>query len=240
MREIWIITKKELNTFFDSLMAYVMLVLFLGFSGFFTWIYGADVFMVGQATLQSFFAVAFWTLFFFIPALTMHTIAEERRSGTIELLLTKPVSEWQLVIAKYLAILLLITIALLFTMVYYISLSFVGDVDHGVVWTGYLGLLLMSSVYIAIGIFCSSIAKNQIVAFLLSISVGVCFHLLFSVISTAFTGPVGELFNYLSMTTHFESVSRGVIDTKDIVYFVSLTFLALAAAKATLMKRRVN
>lgn len=236
MRQIWIITKKELQSFFDSLMAYIMLVLFLGFSGLFTWLYGSDVFLTNQASLQTFFSIAFWTLFFFIPALTMRSLAEERRSGTIELLLTKPISEWHLILGKFLSTLLLIAIAVGLTLPYYITLSFIGPVDHGVVWTGYLGILLMSSIYISIGLFASSITSNQIVAFLLAISIGICFHMLFSFISTAFPGWIGEVFNYLSVGTHFESISRGVIDSKDLIYFVSITFLGLAAAKTQLQR----
>jgi ABC-2 type transport system permease protein len=113
MKKIWTITKRELRSFFDSLMAYVMILLFLGFSGFFTWIFGSDVFMVNQASLQSFFGIAFWSLFFFIPAVTMGLLAEERKTGTLELLVTKPVSDWQIIAGKFLAALALIAIALL-------------------------------------------------------------------------------------------------------------------------------
>ncbi len=153
MNKIWIIASRELKTFFDSLMAYVMIVLFLGFSGLFTWLYGSDIFMVGQASLQIFFQIAYWTLFFFIPALTMRMIAEEKRSGTLELLLTKPVTDWQLITGKFLSAFLLIAITLAFTLPYYITVANIGPIDHGAVWTGYLGLLFMSGVYISIGIF---------------------------------------------------------------------------------------
>ena len=123
MDKIWIITKRELEVFFDSLMAYIMLVLFLGFSGFFTWLYGADIFFVGQASLQTFFSIAYWTLFFFIPALTMRLVAEERKTGTIELLLTKPVNDWQIIMGKFLATLILIIIALALTISYPLTVS---------------------------------------------------------------------------------------------------------------------
>jgi len=119
MKKIWIIAKKELRSFFDSLMAYVMIVLFLGFSGFFTWLFGSDVFLVNQASLQSFFSIAFWTLFFFIPAVTMGLLADEKKSGTIELLITKPISYWQIIFGKFLSAFLLIAIALALTIPYY-------------------------------------------------------------------------------------------------------------------------
>jgi len=138
MRKIWIVSKRELRSFFDSLMAYVMIVLFLGFSGFFTWIFGSDVFMVNQASLQSFFSIAFWTLFFFIPAMTMGLLAEERKSGTLELLVTKPVSDWQIITGKFLAAFLLISLSLALTLPYYISVASIGKIDHAAVWMGYL------------------------------------------------------------------------------------------------------
>ena len=119
MRESWIIARKELNGFFDSLVAYMLLIAFLGFSGFFTWLWGSDIFYHKQANLSAFFSVALWSLFFFIPAITMRQFAEEKKTGTIELLLTKRITDHQLVLGKYLACLLMVIIALLFTIPYY-------------------------------------------------------------------------------------------------------------------------
>ncbi len=239
MKKIWIIAVRELQSFFDSLTAYILLVVFLGLSGFFTWLFGSDIFFVGQATLQPFFGVAYWTLFFFIPALTMRMVAEENKSGTIELLLTKAVSDWQVVIGKFLSCLVLIGIALLLTLPYYFSVWALGPVDHGAVWCGYLGLLLMSSAYIGIGLFASSITNNQIVAFLLSLFIGVFFLIIFNVLSTDFTGTVGEILSYLNMSSHFDSISRGVVDTKDLIYFLSITFFGLILAETSLSKRNI-
>ena len=238
MKEIWILAHRELRSFFNSLMAYILLVAFLGFSGFFTWISGADIFMVGQASLQSFFGIAYWTLFFFIPGLTMAQLAEENRSGTIELLMTKPISDWQVILGKFLSTFLLIAIALAFTLPYYITVATLGPIDHGAVWTGYLGLLLMSGTYISIGLFASSISKNQIVSFLLALLVGILFHIVFGILSSSMTGFLGNLFNYLSLSTHFESISRGVVDTKDLIYFFSIIALGLAAAEFALSRKR--
>ncbi|MFC2097996.1 ABC transporter permease subunit [Bacteroidota bacterium] len=239
MKQIWIITKRELKSFFNSLMAYIMLIAFLGFSGFFTWLFGSDVFMVGQASLQSFFGIAYWTLFFFIPALTMGLIAEETRSGTIEQLLTKPVNNWQVLGGKFLSTLLLIMIALALTIPYYITVSSLGPVDHGAVWTGYLGLILMSAMYISIGVFASSISNNQIIGFLLALFIGLFFHIIFGILSSSSAGIIGKILNYLSMQTHFESISRGVIDTKDLVYFLSIIAISLFSAESILTKRKV-
>ncbi len=194
--------------------------------------------MVGQASLQSFFGIAYWTLFFFIPGLTMGQLAEENRSGTIELLLTKPISDWQVIIGKFLSTWILIAIALAFTLPYYITVSTLGEIDHGAVWSGYLGLLLMSGTYIAIGLFASSVSNNQIVGFLLALLIGIFFHIIFNVLSASFTGVVGNVLHYLSLSTHYESISRGVIDTKDLFYFFSLIALGLASAEFVVARKR--
>ncbi|MBN2172913.1 MAG: ABC transporter permease subunit [Bacteroidales bacterium] len=239
MRAIWTITRRELQSFFDSLMAYIMLIAFLGFSGFFTWLFGSDIFFVKQASLQSFFSIAYWTLFFFIPALTMRQFAEENKSGTLELLLTKPVSDWQVVLGKFLSTLLLILIALALTLPYYITVSNLGPIDHGAVWTGYLGLILMSSAYIAIGIFTSSVSTNQIVSYLLALFIGIFFQIIFSLLASNFSGFLGEALNFLSVSSHFDSISRGVIDSKDLLFFLSLIFFGLILTEANLAKKRL-
>lgn len=239
MKEIWIISKRELRSFFDSLIAYILIIVFLGLSGFFTWLYGSDVFFIGQATLQPFFSIAYWSLFFFIPALTMKMLSEERRSGTIELLLTKPVNDWQVVIGKFIAALELITIALLFTLPYYFSIWMIGPIDHGAVWCGYLGMILMSMAFIGIGLFTSSITNNQIVAFLLSLFIGVFFLIIFDVLANNFTGATGKFLNYLSLSTHYQSISRGVIDSRDLLYFLSISFFGIFLAQTVLSKRNI-
>lgn len=237
MHTIWTIAKRELGSFFDSLGAYILLIAFLGFSGFFTWWFGSDIFLVGQADLGGFFAVAFWTLFFFIPAITMRMLAEERRMGTMELILTKSVSGRQLVVGKFLACLLLILIALIFTLPYYITVANIGNIDHGAVLTGYLGLILMSAAYISIGMFASSITKNQIVALLLALLIGIFFHLLFRLMASGMPGMLGNLFSMLSLTDHYDSITRGVVDSKDLIYFFTLTAMGLFLAEISISKR---
>jgi ABC-2 type transport system permease protein len=238
MNKIWIIAKRELRSFFDSLMAYVMIVLFLGFSGFFTWIFGSDIFLVGQASLQSFFGISFWTLFFFIPAITMGMLADEQKSGTIELLVTKPVSDWQIIIGKFLAAFLLICITLALTLPYYITVANIGKIDHSAVLMGYLGLLFMSASYISIGLFTSSITNNQIVAFLTALFVGIFFHLIFDLVSSSSGGWFAGILGYLSLSTHYESMARGVIDSKDILYFLSIIFTGLLGTELVMSRRR--
>ena len=239
MKKIWILTKKELQSFFDSLIAYILFIVFLGFSGFFTWLYGNDIFLRNQADLQVFFAIAYWTLFFFVPALTMKMLAEENKTGTIELLLTKAISDWQVVMGKFLACLLLVMIVLSLSLPYYFTVWRLGPIDHSAVFCGYLGLVLMSAAYISIGIFASSITSNQIVAFLLALFIGMFFHIIFEVMASSFTGTIGEIFSYLSLSTHYDSISRGVIDTKDLIYFLSIIFTGLVLSEISIAKRNV-
>jgi len=240
MHTIWVITKRELQSFFDSLIAYIMLVLFLGFSGFFTWLYGSDIFLVGQASLEGFFGIAFWTLFFFIPALTMRLLAEEKKTGTIEMLLTKAVTDREVVIGKFLSTFLLISIALLFTLPYPITIANIGNLDIGQVLCGYIGLLLLSGAYISIGLYASSVTNNQIVAFLMALFISLFFHLIFDVLSGNFTGMAGQILSTLSLSSHFESISRGVMDTRDIIYFLSIIFVGLFLSELSLTKRNLD
>lgn len=238
MNTSWIIAKRELNTNFDSLMAYIVLVLFLGFSGYFTWISGGDIFYRKQADLVVFFSVAKWTLFFFIPAITMRQFAEEYRTGTIELLLTRRVTERQVVLGKFVASLLIVVIALALTLPYYATVSMLGKVDHGATLMGYLGLILLSASYISIGLFASSTTNNQIVAFLLALSIGIFFHFLFDMMASASTGMFADILQSFSASYHFDSMARGVVDTKDLVFFGSIIAIGLLLTEYNLCKRR--
>jgi len=237
MEKIIVIAKKEFGSFFDSLVAYILLAAFLGFSGFFTWIQGSDVFMRREADLDVFFSVARWTLFFFIPALTMKMLAEEKKTGTIEMLLTKDITDRDVVLGKFMGCLLLVAVALLFTLPYYLSIAWLGKMDHGATITGYLGLMLMAAAYIAIGLFASSITNNQIVAFLLALLIGIFFHLLFDFLAAGSTGWISDLFQTLSLTNHYDSISRGVLDSKDLIYFGSITAIGIFLAEYFISKR---
>jgi ABC-2 type transport system permease protein len=178
-----------------------------------------------------------WTLFLFIPAITMKQLAEEKKTGTIELLLTKSISDRQLVLGKFLACFLLVCVALVLTLPYYITVANIGNIDHGATISGYIGLLLMSGAYIGIGLFASSITNNQIVALLLALLFGIFFQFLFSAIGSNMTGWLGELFAGLSVTRHFESITRGVIDTKDVIFFASIAVLGIFSAESMISKR---
>jgi ABC-2 type transport system permease protein len=240
MTTIWIIAKKELNSFFDSLLAYIMIIAFLVLTGLFTWLIGRTVFIMNEASLQSFFGVAYWALFLFIPALTMKLIAEERSSGTLELILTKPVSDSQIVLGKFLAVLFLVIISLALTLPYYITIASIGPIDHGATVMGYIGLIFMSAAYISIGIFASSITNNQIISFLLALFIGAFFHIIFGFVASYSPGIIGNTLNYLSLSTHYESIIRGVVDTKDLIYFLSIVILGLFGAELSISKRNLT
>jgi ABC-2 type transport system permease protein len=216
-----------------------MMVAVLGFSGFFTWLFGSDIFFIKQASLAAFFGIAYWTLFFFIPAITMRHFAEENKSGTIELLLTRPVSDWQVIAGKFMATFLLILIALGLTLPYYITVAALGPVDHGSVISGYFGLILISCAYISIGLFASSFSNNQIVAYLVALVIGIFFHIIFDLIASGLSGILGEIFSFLSISQHFESISRGVIDSRDLIFFFSVIFIGLIMTEMNILRRRI-
>lgn len=240
MNKVWIIATRELKSFFDSLMAYVLLILFLGLSGFFTWLFGRDVFFVGQASLSVFFEVGYWTLFFFIPAITMGMISEEKRSGTFEILVTRSVTDWQIILGKFLAAWLLVFIAILLTMPYYITVSQIGNIDHGATIGGYTGLLLIGAAYCGIGIFASSLTENQVIAFLVTLLTGLLFQIVFVVLYSQLSGTGAQLFYFLSFNTHYESLSRGVADSRNFIYLLSIAFAGLYGARAVLSVRNLK
>jgi len=237
MKKTWIIAKRELSSYFDSLIAYLMIIIFLGLGGFFTWLFGNNIFVINQASLSVFFGISYWTLFFFIPAITMRTLAEENKSGTIELLSTKAVTDFQIVSGKFLGSFFLVVIALISTIPYFLTVAWLGPLDYGATLGGYAGLLFASAAYISIGIFASSATSNQIVAFLMALFISLFFHLLFDVLASGSSGFWGSAFNYLSARTHFESLSRGVIDSRDILYFLSILSAGLVLASVLLSKR---
>lgn len=238
MHQIWILCRREINAFFDSLMAYIMLIVFLGLSGVFTWLFGGgDVFFRDQASLGSFFGIAFWTLFFFIPAITMRMMAEEENTGTLELLVTKPISHFQIIAGKWLAAWTLIIISLVCTLPYYITVANLGPIDHGATISGYLALILLGGVYTSIGMVASSLTNNQIVAFILSLFIAFFFQLLFGQMATVLPAYAADVAEFLSLNQHYQTMARGVIDLSGLIYLLSLTFLGFLLATISLQRR---
>lgn len=228
------IYKREIQSFFTSPIGYMVIGLFLVFSGLFLWVFKGqfNVFDYGFADLSNFFAFAPWIFLFLIPAITMKSFSEERKTGTLELLLIKPISHWKLVLGKFFGTFTLVLIALIPTLLYVYTVSELGtttgNLDLGVVFGSYFGLCFLMISYTAIGLFASSITQNQIVAFLLSIILCfVCFYG-FEGISTMFSdGSTAVGIASLGMKSHFESIGRGVLDTRDFVYFIGLTIFFL-------------
>ena len=237
--------KKEISNFLGSLIGIMVVVVFLLITGLFLWVFQSDfnVMTFGYANLDSLFILAPWVFLFLVPAVTMRSFAEERRTGTIEMLLTKPLSDWQIVTGKYFAGVVLVIIALLPTLIYYISiyqLSLpVGNVDNGGFWGSYIGLFFLSATFVSIGLFCSSVTNNQILAFILSVFLCGFLYLGFDLIySMALFGKVDLFIQQLGMANHYSSMSRGVIDTRDLIYFLSVIGVFLFLTVSVLEKKR--
>ncbi len=233
-KNIWPMYVKELRSYFNSAVAYVVIVVFLAFLG---WFYASNIFLLNLASMREMFETARWVLLFIIPAITMRLLAEEKKSGTIELLTTKPVHDAEIVLGKFLAAWSLIGFALVPTLVYYVIVASHGDIDNGPVLGGYLGLLLMAGVYVSMGLFASSITENQIVAFIIGIFLIVTFFVLDKVLVFVPANLV-SVFEYLGTDFHFLNMARGVIDSRDLVYFISVAGCMLYCSVLALGRRK--
>jgi ABC-2 type transport system permease protein len=239
------ILKKEINTFFSSLIGYVVIGVFLILMGLLLFVFPDYSILDGNfANLDTLFAVSPMVFMFLIPAVTMRTFAEEQQSGTIELLVTRPVSDWQIVTAKFLACLLLVIFALLPTITYYITVyqlgTPAGNLDSGGIFGSYIGLVFLAGAFVAIGVFSSSLTNNQIVSFVLATFLCFFVYLAFDLLSSLpiFYGRTDDLVQAFGIQYHYNSLSRGVLDTRDIVYFLSLIFLFLSATTLSLGRRK--
>ncbi|MBP5797717.1 MAG: gliding motility-associated ABC transporter permease subunit GldF [Bacteroidales bacterium] len=237
--------KKEISNFLSSLIGIMVIVVFLLITGLFLWVFQSDFNLLsyGYANLDGLFILAPWVFLFLVPAVTMRSFAEENRTGTIEMLLTKPLSDWQIILAKFLASVVLVLLALIPTAVYYFSvyrLGFpMGNLDKGGILGSYIGLFLLSSSFVSIGIFCSSVTNNQILAFILSVFLCGFIYIGFEFIfSLSLFGPIDLFIQRLGMSAHYSSISRGVIDTRDILYFLSVMALFLSMTKLVLASRK--
>lgn len=236
--------KRELFSLLNSLMAYITIGIFLLASGLLLWFFpDTSILEYGYAEMTSFFSLAPFLFLFLIPALTMRSFAEERREGTFVLLATRPITEWQIILAKYFSCLTLVLFALLPTLIYYISIYSLGlpkgNIDGGAVIGSYLGLVLLSSAYTAIGIFSSSTTKNQVVAF--AIAVFLCFITYngFDAMSRVFAlRSLEGIFLSLSLNEHYQSMSRGVLDSRDLIYFFTFVLVFLGLTKLVMGGRK--
>jgi len=242
MLALW---KKELFTFFSSLTGSLVIAVFLVLNGLFLWIIPGNfnILFGGYANLDGLFYMAPWLYLFLVPAVTMRLFADEKKSGTIELLLTRPLSDWQIVTGKYMAGLSLVVLSLLPTLIYFYSVSRLaqpaGNVDAGAIWGSYIGLLMLAGAYVAMGVFTSVITDNQIVAFVSAALLAFAFYSGFEALASVplFDSFEGLLIN-LGIDAHYQSLSRGVIDARDVLYFLGLILVFLGLSRLVLSSRR--
>jgi len=236
---------KEISSFLNSLIGYIVITVFLLINALFLWVFQFDFNILdgGYANIDGLFTIAPFVFLFLIPAITMRSFADERKSGTIELLMTKPLTDFQIIFAKYFAGLTLVVFSLLPTLIYFFSVyrlgATVGNIDIGGTWASYIGLLFLGATFVAIGLFCSSITETQIVAFILAVFICWFAYIGFeSLYSLELFGKIDLFIKTLGISDHYASISRGVIDSRDVLYFLSITGLFVILTKLSLVSRK--
>ncbi len=236
---------KEISSFLNSLIGYIVIIVFLLINALFLWVFPSDfnILDAGYANIDGLFMIAPFVFLFLIPAITMRSFADERKSGTIELLMTKPLTDYQIIFAKYFAGLTLVVFSLLPTLVYYFSVyrlgATIGNLDSGGTWASYIGLLFLGAAFVAIGLFCSSITETQIVAFILAVFICWFAYMGFeSLYAMEFFGKIDLFIKSLGISDHYASISRGVIDSRDVIYFLSVIGLFIILTKLSLVRRK--
>ena len=236
---------KEVSGFFSSLTWYVAATSFLVVNGLIMWVFpGAmNVLDSGYSTLETLFIIAPWVFLFLVPAITMKTFAEEKKNGTIELILTRPISDLRLVLGKYFASVLLVLLILIPSLIFFISVyllgSPVGNIDTGGTWGSFIGLFFLAAAYAAIGVFASSLTDNQIVSFILAMVIALfVFSGFDSLASLGLFSDIKYLLVQLGINEHYSSMSRGVIDTRDVIYFVCLSSIFIIATRIRIQSRK--
>ena len=230
---MWSLCKKDFNQFFSSLTGYIAIILFLLICGIFLFVLkDSNIFDYGYATADKLYELAPWVLVFLVPAIGMKLFSEEFKTGTFEILKTKPLSTWQIVMGKYISILLVLLMVIVPTLIYIVSiksLSTSGNIDSGGILGSYTGLYLLGAVFAAISLCCSSYSGNAVVAFLISVFASLILYFGFGGISKlpVFSGNADYYIEMLGIDFHYKSISRGVLDSRDIIYFASIIFLFL-------------
>ncbi|MQY79591.1 MAG: gliding motility-associated ABC transporter permease subunit GldF [Bacteroidetes bacterium] len=237
--------RKEINSFFSTIVGYIVIMVFLTANSLFLWIFPGELNVLesGYATIDTLFIIAPWVFLFLVPAVTMRMFSEERKTGTIELLLTRPLSDLQIISAKFLAGLILVLFSLLPCLVYFISVYLlgnpVGNIDTGGTWGSFIGLFFLAGIYVSIGIFASSMTDNQIIAFILSLILCFSFFIGFeSLSSIPIFQSIDHVIMNLGINEHYKSMSRGVIDSRDMVYFAVVVVSFLVFTKMSMQSRR--
>lgn len=234
LSNVFPIYRRELRSYFNSPVAYVVIVVFLAIIG---WFFTSNLFLMNVASLRIVFELVPLIFLFFVPAITMRLLAEEKKSGTLELLTTKPVRDVEIVLGKFLAAWTLLAATLAPTLLYLISVMTIGKIDMGPVFTGYLGLLLMGAVYIGIGLLASSLTENQIIAFILSFLIVFALFMMDKILIYVPEGFASTI-EFLAIDYHFSNIARGVIDSRNIIYFGSLLGFSLFLATVSLERRK--
>ncbi|TMI69929.1 MAG: gliding motility-associated ABC transporter permease subunit GldF [Bacteroidetes bacterium] len=239
---MWAICKKELRQFFSSLTGYIAIIVFLLANGLVLFVFENNILDFGYATLDRFFQLAPWILLLLIPAITMRSLADEFKAGTYEILQTRPLSRWQIIAGKYMGSLIVVIIALLPTIVYFFSiqrLSANEGIDTGAAIGSYIGLVFLAAVFTAIGICTSSFTNNSVVAFIVSLIACALLYYGFNAIShlPGLEGNADYYVEMLGIDFHYHSISRGVVDSRDVLYFLSVIFLLLVITHRNLLKR---
>ena len=240
---MWSIFKKELNQFFSNLTGYIAIILFLLINGVFLFILpDSSLFEFGYASLDKFFELAPWIFMFLVPAITMRSLSDEFKAGTFEILKTKPLSSWQIVLGKYFSILVVLLLAILPTIMYIITikaLSAQGGIDSGGILGSYTGLFLLAAVFAAICLCCSGFTNNAVVAFLISTFSCLILYFGFNALSKLpfFANRLDYYIEMLGIDFHYRSISRGVLDSRDLVYFISVIFIFLLTTVKNLYKK---
>ena len=225
---------KELNSFFSSPIGYLVIGVYLVINGLFLWVFNGEfnILHAGFADLNSYFFLAPWIFIFLIPAITMRSFSEEINTGTIEIIKTKPITNWEIILGKYLGALILVILAIIPTLIYVCSIyqlgNPIGNIEFGTTFGSFVGLLFLASAYTAIGVFSSTISKNQIVSFIIAVIISFFLFYGFEAISTLnLVGNFDYTLKSFGMSEHFNSISKGVIDTRDLIYFISVTAIFL-------------
>ena len=238
------ILRKEIRSFLSSLIAYVVIIVFLIAISLFMWVLpNYNVFDMGYANMDTLFSMAPWVFVFLISAITMRSFSEEKKSGTIEILTTKPLSDMQIILGKYFAGVLLVLFSLIPTLLYFYTIYKlglpVGNIDSGATWGSYLGLLFMASCFVSIGIFSSAITDNQIVSFIVSMFLCYVFYNVFDLFADfKMLGSFDSLVASIGINSHYQSISRGVIDSRDLLYFISFITVFIYATKTVFGSRK--
>jgi len=242
---MWALFLKEIRSFLSSLTGYIVITIFLAITGLFLWVIPSEsnILDYGYANLDGLFIIGPFVFLFLVPAVTMRSFADERKSGTIELLFTRPLSDFQIVSAKYLAAVTLVLFSILPTLIYFVTVRQmgmpVGNIDTGGFWGSFIGLFLLGSVFVSIGIFASAVTDNQVVSFVLAVVISAFLYLGFEFIySLSLFGNFDLLIKSLGISDHYSSISRGVIDTRDLIYFFSVIGLFLFLTKFSLSSRK--